>query len=204
MNFDEIKQTMDKEDSQLTVPMSISSIKSTQTSIQKMKRWLYSEVFCMLFIITVLAVSPIFIELHQSAQILYNYTAFISIMSILGVVIFQVRLIRSLKINDLNSKKAIEHHLLKIKTNIEISKYVGTGMFASIIIPMIISKIGNIFNPEAWTLTYLYLDIGYGQIALYIIYIIIVSVLIFMASAWMYKLTYVKEFKALEKILDQF
>lgn len=204
MKIEDIKKAMEHEENLLSIPISITELKSSKTSISKLKLWLSSEVLCMVMIVLVLILMPVFRELHHSALVLYIYTSFIAVLAILGVVVFQIRLLLSLKPSDLSTKRTIERQLIKIKTNIEVSKYTGTGMFASIFIPMYISNVGRKTNSESFVLEQLYLNLDNWQIINAGTAVIFISVLIFMASAWMYKVKHVKEIKALEKILDQF
>ncbi|MCX7546187.1 hypothetical protein [Marinicella gelatinilytica] len=204
MNFDDIKQAMDDEPNDLTIPLSIRDIKSSRSAMKKIKNRLIIEVLISMVLIVVLMLNPLWNEMHESAQILYYLTVFNTIMVILGFVLFQIKLIIGLGIYDLTSRQAIELFIIKIKSAIEVGKYFSFGVMATLFIPIIIVYFGSINYPEHYTYNDLYLNIPWWKIALIIAGIIFFSYLGSVINLKILQKIYNKQLQNLENVIRQF
>ena len=204
MNFDEIKKAMDQEDIDLQVPFSVSEIKSSRTSIQKIKKWIVFDMVPVVIISLILIYFIFCGEMFKSARVIFSYTAFIAIMGNLGILAFQIRVFKNLSIRNMTSKKTIEKYIIWVKTYIEFGKFIFTGLGPSIIIPLAIITIGTEKHTEKFINNLLNLNIPAHQIHITIVCILILSICGYFYSGWYYNNSLGKECKKLEKILDQF
>lgn len=204
MNLDDIKQAMDDEPNDLPVPLSVKDIKSSHSSMKKIKNRLTIEVLISLFFIVVLILNPLWNKMHASAQILYYLTVFNAVMAILGFIFFQLKSINGLKVYDLTSRQSIEMFIIKIKSVIEVGKYFSFGIFAALCLPIFIVYVGRVHFPESYTHRYLYLNVPWWQIALFIVGVLLFA---FLGSVYNWKIlqkVYKKQLQNLEKIIKQF
>lgn len=204
MNFDDIKKAMDDEPNDLNIPLSVKDIKSSHSAMKKIKKHLIMELTVSAIILIYIVFRPLIMELHSSAQVLYNLTAFNAIMAFLGFLLFQLKLIRGLGINNLTSKQSIEKFMIKIKSAIEAGKYIGTGLLTAALLPIIIGTVGNVVFPESYTYKYLYLNIPMWQIIFIVLGFLLCSLLTYIFTIKAYKKLYYKELLSLEKIINQF
>ena len=204
MNIDEIKKAMEHEESDLQIPFSVSEIKTSKTSIKKVKWWITADISVVIAVTFILIYHIFFGEMYRAAQVIYNYTAFIAIMASLGAMAFQIRIFRNLSIENLTSKKTIQNYIIVIRTYIEFAKFIFSGLGASVLIPIVIASFGTEHYSEKFVTDIMYLNNSTQQIYRTIAYIVLISVTGYFASVWVYKYTLEKESKKLEKILDQF
>ncbi len=204
MNFDEIKLAMEQEKNDLQVPFSLSEIKTSQTSIKKVKKWIIIDIVSVIIFILVLVYLMFYGEMYPAAKVIFNYTAFIAIMANIGTLMFQIKIHTSLSIQVINSRKTIEKYIILIKTYIEFSKIVITGLVAAMLIPLMIASIGTGQHSENYVNDLVNLNISTVQINRKVAYILVISLVGYFYSGWYYKRTIERESKALEKILDQF
>lgn len=204
MNFDDIKKTMEEEQNDLHIPLSVKDIKSSHSPLKKIKNRLTIEVFLTISVVVLMTFAPLFRPMHASAQILYNLTMFNVIMVFFGWILYEIRLIRGLGIYNLTSRQSIEMFIIKIKSRIEVGKYFGFGIFAAMCLPLIIINVGDVLMPESYTHKYLYLNIPMWQITSIIAGILLFSLLGIIVNTKTYNKLYYKQLQILENIIRQF
>ncbi len=203
MNFDDIKQAMENDSADFTVPLSVSEIKSSHSSLRKLKKCIRSELWANLSMAILLFLQYFNLGDHELAQTLFKYTAFISILSLIGFITLQIKLLRKLTIDDTFSRKIIERFLIQIKSYYEVSKYITTGLASSVFIPIFIANISKHRN-EQYITDYLTLNLSTTQVLSQIGWILFLSSLVFFLGNLLFKLYPKKEIKKLERTLEHF
>ncbi len=204
MNFDEIKKAMNHDDTNLQIPLSVSEIKSSETSIKTVRKWIAFDILSIYIIAIVLIYFMFFGEMYPLAKVVFSYTAFISIYANFGAIVFQFSIYQKLKIHEINSKKTIEKYIILIKTYIGFSRIVFTGLCAAIMIPAMIATIGTEQYTENYVNDLIKFKLSNYQLNRSIAYVLLISAFGYYFSGWTYKKTLEKECNKLEKILDQF
>jgi hypothetical protein len=203
MNFDDIKQAMDHDNTELSVPLSLKQIKTSHSSLNKLKRWIKSDLLALLTTVGILVVLFFKPSNHQLANVLFHYTASISIIALIGFIALQVRLLRQLNIGLQNSRREIERLLVQIKSYFEVSKYITTGLAASFFIPCIVYSIGKKQDHQYIT-DFLTFRLSMDHMLPHVGYLVLFIAVVFFGGSLLFKLFPEKEIHKLESTLDHF
>lgn len=203
MNFEEINKAMEQDNHEMLVPMSVNEIKSSHSSLRTLKKWIWSDLWANSFCVLVLLILSFKLGDHLLAQTLYLYTAFISILALLGFITLQAKILRRLKIDNNHSKQVIELFLIQIKSYFEVSKYITTGLATSFFIPIFIYNVS--LNPDKQYVTdYLALNLPTTQVLYQVGWVLLLSSIVFFGGKLTFKLFPEKQIKKLERTLQNF
>lgn len=203
MNIDDIKKAMEHDSTDVTMPLSVAQLKSSHSSLKHLKKWIYSDLFACLLMVSTLVVLFFLVGDHPLGQVLYRYTATLSILAFLGFIALQVRLLCRLNIRHQNSRHAIERYLVQIMSYFEVSKFITTGLATSFFVPLFIFDV-SLNNDDQYITDYLSLNLPINEVFILFAWLIFLVMLVYVCGSWTYKKYPEKKIRELQKTLDHF